>query len=367
MSSTIRWLPTTAQLLNKPSGTLVAGRPGSGKTFFLLNTCANCLGMGQRIVGIDPKNDLPKLKNINHSIEVIDINKVHPGAMNPFTFLDDIDTPTILTIVKLLSGKLSDEDERSITPIIMDFVTKFKRDGEYVDMQDLAEYLYSRDNKNCQAIGNKLRSFSDSVYGKLLFTREENVEPLKLSSTASMVISLNGMQIPDYSTKVEDYSINERFSSAILFILTSKLYKILSVNKKMPTTLVCDEAHLLFCTKEMSKVIDKFLVLGRSLNTATILSSQGTNHFPKGIQQYISTKFIFNSSIEEAEKFIDMFDTAKYDQTRAIDRPSVVSKIARLERGQCFMIDAYDRSGFIQITSNYDKTLLSSNPLEKKE
>ena len=355
--------------------TIVVGSPGSGKTFALLNFCANALGMGQRVIAIDPKNDFSKLYNVNKSINIIDINKIQPGALNPFEFLKKIDkkgkvtyidTATLMTIIEIMCGKLTPEIIIDITPIVTDFVTKSKNSDEYVDMQDVADYLYSNPSQAAQQVGTMLKMFEDNKYGKLLFTREVNVKPLVLSETDSMIISLHGLSLPDYNKKTEDYDANERFTSTILYILTSKLLDILSADNKIPTTLVCDEAHLLFGNKEMSNVIDRFLVLGRSLNVATILASQGISHFPKGIAQYITTKFMFKSSIEEAQLFLDTFDTSKLDAANALDIDSIVSSATKFPTGVCYMIDRLGRSGIIRIKSIYDVNLLTSNPFAKQ-
>lgn len=373
--STIRWSSITAHLNNNAPGTIICGMPGSGKTFALLNFAANNLGMGQRVIAIDPKNDFSKLYNVNPNIDIIDINKIRPGALNPFEFLKKVDkhgnvsyldTSTLMTIIEILCGKLDKQTIIDITPIVTDFVTKKKNTNEYCDMQDVADYLYSKPSSSAQSIGTMLKMFEDNKYGKLLFTREENVEPLVLSSTDSMIISLHGLSLPDYSKKVEDYDANERFTSAILYIITNKLMDILSEDSKIPTTLICDEAHLLFSNKEMSSIIDRFLVLGRSLNVATILASQGISHFPKGIAQYITTKFIFKSSIEESKAFLNTFDTSKIDSTNAIDTDSIISAITKFPTGVCFMMDRLARNGIIKIKSIYDVKLLTSNPFDKE-
>ena len=85
--STIKWSPITAMADNMAPGTIVCGSPGSGKTFAMLNFAANALGMGQRVIIIDPKNDLDKLKNVDSRIEIIDVNDIRPGALNPLEFL----------------------------------------------------------------------------------------------------------------------------------------------------------------------------------------------------------------------------------------------------------------------------------------
>lgn len=337
----------------------------SHNTFFMLNIAANCLGMSQRIIAIDPKNDFAKLLNISNNVDFIDVNDITPGALNPFTFLDKFDTSTLMTIIEIICGKLDREDIIRITPIVKDFITKFKRDQEYVDMQDVADYLYSRDNEASQKIGMMLKLHEDSKYGPLLFTRKTNTKPLVLSSTSSIILSLHGMSLPDYNKKVEDYNPNERFTSAIVFIITSKILEILSSKNIIPVTVFCDEAHLLFGNKDMAQIIDRLLVIGRSLNIATVLGSQGISHFPEGIAQYVTSKFMFKSSIEEASLFLEKFDTSKLDARNALDVNSIIAGVTNLETGQCFMIDLKNRAGFIKVKSNYDINLLTSNPFAK--
>lgn len=364
-------------MVNSAPGTVVVGSPGSGKTFFLLNVAANCLGMGQRVIAIDPKNDFDKLYNVNPSINIIDINNIRPGALNPFTFLKKIDidgnvtpidTPTLMTIIELLTGKLDQKTKIDITPIITDFVTKSKNSDEYYDMQDIADYLFANQSESAQAVGTILNMYQDSTYGKLLFTREANVKPLVLSPTDSMVISLHGLSLPDYSKKPDDYDANEKFTSCILYIICRKLLDILSAKNIIPTTLICDEAHLLFCNKEMGALIDKFLVIGRSLNVATVLASQGITHFPPGIANYITTKFMFKSAIDDATEFLDRFDTSKLGGVaNAIDKTSIIGAVTNFPTGTCFMIDRLNQNGIIRIKSIYDVSLLTSNPFAKTE
>ena len=335
-------------------------------TVFLQTVLVNCLNMKQRIVAIDPKNDLQKIKKIHPSINIIDINNIRSGALNPFTFLGTIDTATVVSIIDLICGKLSTEEERAITPIVQDFVIKFKRDGIYVDMQDVAEYLFSRDNKYASSIGARLKALADNKYGGLLFTREENVEPLHLSDRDSFILSLHGMALPEYTVKAEDYTPNNRFASAIIYILTLKLLELLSSKNVVPTIFCCDEAHLLFGNKAMASIIDRFLVIGRSLGFVTILASQGISHFPKDIANHISTKFIFKSSMEEAKLFLEKFDTTQLGDN-AIDRASVVGMIAsNFNRGDCFMIDKDNNSGVLHITPSFDLKVIKEKTNEEE-
>ena len=89
----------------------------------------------------------------------------------------------------------------------------------------------------------------------------------------------------------------------------------------------------------MAKIIDRFLVLGRSLNVATVMASQGISHFPKDTSNYITSKFLFKSSIDEAQLFLERFDTSKLDPSNAVDINSIVSGVTKFPTGVCFMMD----------------------------
>ena len=362
-------------MVNNSPGTIIVGAPGSGKTFAMLNFAANCLGLGQRVIVLDPKDDFPKLYNVNPNIEIVDVNKIRPGALNPFEFLkrvrpdgivEPLDSATLKTIIELLCGKFDPKTNTEITPIIMDFVTR-ARTNNYTDLTDVAEYLYSRDLASAQAIGTTLKMFYDNKYGKLLFTKETNVKPLVLSDTSSLVISLFGLELPKYGKTPDQYNDNEKFCSAIVYILTRKLRDILSSKSIIPTTFICDEAQVLFANEEMAGVIDSFLRLGRSLNVATILASQGIASFPDGIANYITTKFMFKSAMEDAQLFLSKFDTSKISPANAIDVNSIVAAATTFPSGTCFMIDRLNRNGIIRIKSIYDVSLLTSNPFAQKE
>ena len=364
--SSISWLPIASAWENDNSGTIVCGMPGSGKTFFMVNTAANCICMGQRIVAIDPKDDFIKLKNIMPEVEVVDINKVkeqRPGALNPFTFLSDCSAINLMTVIEILLGEVTREDKSALIPILTDFMTDYRKYGNYTDLQDLVDYLHSNRNDTARIIGQNLRLNQESKYSALLFTRERDVEPLYITPTKSLVISILGMTMPSPDKKLNEYNAEERFSSCVLYLLTSKLREILASKQVIPTTVFCDEAHSLFANDQMEEIISEFLRKGRSLNIATVLGSQAMSSFPDYIGQYVASKFIFKSSVDDAKEFLTRFDVSKMDIEKSIDYNSTIGGIANLKTGCCFMIDRLGRSGFVQIESIWPIELLTSNPL----
>lgn len=363
MGSTITFSPITAIMNNKPAGTVVIGRPGSGKTYFLLTTAANAIITKVKVIFIDFKDDSLSLKNIDPNINITDINNIKPGALNPFKMIKEIDTNTLMTIIICLCGELSNAQINSISPIVKDFITSNRRNISGVSFQALADYLYSRDNPDAQVVGTMLKNHEDSKYGSLIFHTDNTVDAgIQISKdNVSEVISLLGMSIPDRNNS--NWNQEDRFTSAIIYIITKMLSEVLISDKKVPVMVVIDESHIMYANQNMSSLVDKLLVLGRSLNIAIVLASQNMTHYPKDISQLIANKFMFGSSPDQAREFLNRFDKSIEGEAGALDRDNIVSFISDAEQGLCFMIDSSNRSGYVQIKSNLDVT---SNPYKQK-
>lgn len=355
--ASIQFNPFTAIWENGAPTTVIVGSPGSGKTFFTLNQVANCLILSCRVFAIDPKNDLGVIAKVFPEVEYININDVRPGALNPFKVIKNIDTNFISSLISIICGGLSDSQIVSITPIINDFVNKFKRSGAHVSFSDVADYLYANDNTDAQTIGTKLQIHRDSKYGPLLF--EEGDDSLKFDSH-SKIISLHGMDLP----KSQDKKLSEvqKFNSGIVYIIC-KILRDLLTEGGYPTLFVMDEAHIAFKNEDFMNIIDEFMVLGRSLNVATILATQNASHFPGGIAQLVSSKFCFKSSTSEAENFLNMFFNK--DGSNSADFDSIIYQIGQFSTGDCFYIDSQNRSGIFHVTSLLGNDV-TSNPLMRK-
>lgn len=353
--STIHFNPVTSILENRACGTMCVGIPGSGKTYFLLNIAANCLLTSCNVIYIDPKNDAIALKNIDPSISIIDINDIEPGALNPFRFLEKVDSNIIMSILKSICGGMSNEQIVAVSPIVQDFVIANKKNINETDFISLANYLYASENKEAQTIGTLLKMNEDSKYGKLLFSKSKG--DFKINK--SQVISLLGMQLP---RSLKDLSQEEMFSSALIYIICKRLFEILSKDSIVPTVVIIDEVAMVYSNPMIEEIINTLLAMGRSLNVAVVLASQAVTHFPKNIAQFISNKFMFGMSNKEARYFLEEFDNS--DMEFGLDRESIINFITNYEPGDCFMIDRKGRGGFLKIKSNLGD--ITSNPLFKK-
>lgn len=366
--ASILFSPFTAIFENKAAGTAIIGKPGSGKTFFILNLCANAIMMEQKVFGIDPKDDMGVLCDIFPNIEYININDIKPGSLNPFRVIKNIDTNTLSSIISIICGDLTDDQIIAITPIVNDFINKYRKESkantkQMISFADVADYLYANDNIQAQAVGTKLQIHRDSKYGPLLFEpyESENEDEFHFDKQ-SKIISLHGMDLPKYSGGAVKLTEEQKFNSGIVYIICKMLKDILTEGK-YPTLFVMDEAHIAFQNESFASIIDEFLILGRSLNVATVLASQSVSHYPKDIAQLISSKFCFKSSSNDASVFLNTF--LNDDGNNSADFSSIVYQIGEFASGDCYYIDSENRSGIFHVTSLLSDDI-TSNPLEKK-
>lgn len=366
--ASIQFSPMTSIFNNMAAGTVIFGSPGSGKSFYLLNIIANALIMEQKIFALDPKDDLGVISDIFPSVEYININDIIPGSLNPFKVLKDIDTNTLTSIISIICGGLTDDQNTAISPILNDFVNKYKREKKVtgtsnVSFSDVTNYLYANDNDAARTVGNKLNTHRDSRYGALLFDDGEDYTEEEIKSQFddnSKIISLHGMNLPKSETK--NLTEEQKFNSGIVFIICKMLRDILTKGN-YPTLFIMDEAHIALRNPSFSEIVDDFLVLGRSLNIATILATQNATHVPASIAQLIASKFCFKSSTKEAKAFLENFYNA--DKNNMADFDSISFQIGEFETGNCFYIDSKNRSGFFKVTSLFGSDV-TSNPLMKK-
>jgi hypothetical protein len=111
------------------------------------------------------------------------------------------------------------------------------------------------------------------------------------------------------------------------------------------------------------------MILGRSLNVATLLASQSVHHYPKTIAQMVSNKFCFKSSSDDAREFLNMFYSR--DADGMADFEGIINRITqfnsddKIREKECFMIDSNQRSGIFRVTSLLGSDV-TSNPLMRK-
>lgn len=344
--------PFTPIFENMAPGCIVVGSPGKGKTHFALTICRNVIMQRAHVIALDPKDDIKKICTIDE--ETRNVNLLEGYVMDPFLCIDNLDTNFIMSLIETICGKLTLDQKTDITPVVTDFVRRSKTNAD-TTFKKFTDYLYSSSNKNCMNIGNLLKSNEDSPIGSILFNNKGELMSIK---NESAVFTLLGLPFPQ-NDKMDDWTQEERFASAIIMILVRMLKDVLKNNKEtgIPTLLIIDEAHIIMANPAIYKIIEEFLILGRSLNIATMLLSQNVNHFPEDFSNYVSNKFIFGSARNNAAEFFRRFILNTNENIE-----SLINFISKAASGKCVMIDRYGRVGVVNINPDLG---ITSNPFFK--
>lgn len=362
--------------------TLITGSPGSGKTFFtsILAAYANILKVFSFI--IDYKGDFISLKrleqqNILRDVKiwnVLDGNEVsidNYGALDPTSFTDDINENASITfdIIKTLVGDSVESHKATIMPILRDITEK-----PTASFLDVPKMLLRNTDKDIRGIGDSLRTYLDSPLGKLLTTYPK-IEKKNIAETkGTVVINLMGLQLPTDNSDTSKHTASEKMSMIIMSLMTQLVLRHMrAIPKNIPKLLIIDEAWSVVSTPMGKGMVEQVGRLGRSLNMASILSSQSPRHFEKSktsdqksegaeLEETISTRFAFRNTSRA-----DCITTIR---GMNLDDEETWAKIIHedLQKGQAFMKDCLGGIGVVQILAMDGwHDLLDTNPIASKE
>jgi len=341
--NTVYFNPITPIFENRPPGCIICGSPGAGKTYFLQTIMVNCLQEQCIVIALDPKNDHEGMLTVDPSIKFRDIAKKE--SLDPFRCIENVDTNFIVSIIDTICGGLSKEDIVAITPIVSDYTKKAKTGN--ASFLKLTNYLYSNQNPRAQQVGTLLKSNEKSEYGPVFFNNDKTCMEIGRESS---IICLFGLPLPKTPDR-ESWTKEEMFSSAIVMVLVKMLRNVLTAKNAIPVCLFIDEAHIILANPHIYKIVEEFLILGRSLNVATILASQNVSHFPEDFSNFVSNRFQFRSSRNEVNEFLRRFLVSAEEE---ID--SLVSFAVNAPNGGAIMIDRKNRVGEIQVSGDLGLT-----------
>lgn len=348
ITNTVFYSPITPMYENRAPGTIITGSPGSGKSYFMQNLTVNCFQQEIIPIILDPKNDFEKLIPICPQLKLVDISKKQ--SLDPFVNIENIDTNFIIQLIETICGGLTQEQNVAIMPIVDDYI-KMSRNGGATFLK-LANYMYSSRNIHVQQIGTMLKANQNNEYGRVLFNEEKS--GLRLNKEPS-IIKLFGLPMPKVDN-MADWNREERFGSAIIMIIIKMLRQLLNGHNPIPVVLFIDESHIILENKAIYKIVEEFLILGRSLNVATILASQNVNHFPEDFSNYVSDRFQFRSSKKEIKEFL-----RRFNEDSTISEASYVNFGVNCGTGEAIFIDRNQRIGTIRIRSDL---ALTTNAIE---
>lgn len=341
---------------------VITGAPGSGKTFLAMSVAANAALLGTTVVLLDPKGDFKQLAKLSPwigQVNVLSLAKGRPGLIDPFYLAN---TPEMqlslakdfLTIIN--KGKLSQEEENALTPILTDAVR-----GKNPSMSKLTTDLYMSSNQAARSLGMKLRVMSNMEFGMLCFAPEDSTrQPMEISS-GTWVFDLTGLNLPEGGAAPE--GDGQHLASGIMYLLANMLRRVMESSTSASKLIMIDEAHNLTGNPQGTKIIEAIALMGRSKDTAMCLITQMNSHLENlRISNTVSTRFAFASSEDDARATISNMNLPKNEGLEEVIT-------TQLEQGTCFVSDWRGSHAVIQVNAwNAEwNRIFETNPDKKRK
>jgi hypothetical protein len=339
----VRYDPTEAPRTARPSGVLLAGTLGSGKTLAGQAIAYGAQRRGSLVVTFDPKPDhgLDRVPELAGEVEVLELSgdPRHRGKLDPL----QIGLPELRE--ELASSYLL-ELLRDPPPAWENAIDRAVRDAVRAGEESL-DCVVERLKRSASDAGREaaeaLEVLSDFGLARLGFGDEGpgRAEVAATPQTSVITIRTPGLSLPDPGASRETYTRAERVSVATLALVAAKALRLVSTNRQRHKIVLLDEAWFLLASTQGRLLLNRLVRLGRSMNTTILLATQRLADLGD-LSELVGVYFLFGQdSIPEAQRALALVDL---DPTDAELR----SRLTEYRQGLCLMRDLDGRVGEVQ-------------------
>lgn len=311
--------PHSAIRNDRPPVTLIAGSPGSGKSFASRIIAAHSRPGGETSVIIDCANDYSGLIEWNH----ITVDQ-YKGLLNPFQVLHDGDATKTATIYRFVA-KLFGEPitEKASNEIVGEILAVAETPRPGLDL--LAERLAHSPNHNTQIVGEKLLSCLKIPESAPLFGYEQ---PNPTKNPRKTVYHLHNyhLHLVDRPRTVTE-TLGEIVAELCLHKTASGL---IPTDRKSPSGLIVLDGMPF--TDDISKTFAMLARMSRACDTAIVVATYDPLNFlnpTRLLDMTVSTVFAFRSVKPIAEQMSRLL----------VGDDSLTDTIGNLRTGECVMKD----------------------------
>jgi hypothetical protein len=348
-------VPVRCITVDAPSHLYLAGREmiPTHNSFLAFTLAYQMAVQGVWTIYIDPKADAKPMGSLPGlgRPRVFDLRDGNDGMLDPFSLGTSKSESTLLaleTMRLLLGGNVSEEREEALLNAVE--VVSQSPSPSLSGVVDVL--LANAASSGARNLGAVLKTIRELPFARLCFAATGGVS--LRPEDGLTVVTLLGLDLPNASTGVDDYSYENRLAVSVMYLLTRYARQLmLSMDKSHPKAICIDEAWAITSTPQGAKLIPEIARMGRSHNTALVLVSQNASDLmEESVTNSLSTKFAFRSTIPaEVDSVMDLFGLAKDQGFQA--------SVRNLGNGQCLMQDVDGRVAAIQI-DNWDKKLMET-------
>jgi hypothetical protein len=271
----VRYDPTEAPRTARPSGVLLAGTLGSGKTLAAQTIAFAAQRRGSLVVDFDPKPDhgLDRVPELAGEVEVLELSgdPEHRGKLDPLRIgLPELREELASSYLIELLRDPPPAWENAIDRAVRDAVRAGERNlGRVVDR------LRDADTDAGREAAEALDVLSDFGLARLGFADGSKGETGEDGPSAGVItIRTPGLSLPDPGASRESYSRRERISVATLSLVAAQALRLVSGNHSRHKIVLLDEAWFFLSSVQGRALLNRVIRLGRAFNATVLVATQ---------------------------------------------------------------------------------------------